>query len=91
MSTGLSFSEHTAMVNAQTQQTNGPYEDHSIIGPVIRVCQINIEDISNSKSECIGKLLMNQSVITIQLTHAADDYEIRSRGKIPGYWLLLMT
>lgn len=78
------------MSTVPLQQTNGSSESHLTIGPTIRVCQINIEGISRSKSEYIGKLLVDQNVdvITVQETHTADDYQIHSRGRIPGYNLV---
>lgn len=66
-------------------------QSHLTIGLTIRVSQINIEGISWSKSEYISKLLAENKIhiVTIQETHTAEDFQLNSRGQIPGYRLVL--
>lgn len=63
------------------------------LGPVLRVCQLNIEGISRAKSEALSKLLLSHEVdlAVIQEIHTTDEQQLQARGKIPGYDLLGAT
>lgn len=71
---------------------NGPFKDHlslSINGN-LRVCHLNIEDISEPKSEVLSKIMYSErvDVIALQETHTKDNEDISKRGFIKGYLLL---
>lgn len=74
---------------------NGPSQDFLTkkIGPSVRLCQINVEGISYSKSQYLSKLLRNDDIdlVAIQETHCESEQELQKRGKIPGYELLGAT
>lgn len=73
----------------------GRPNDHKTrnLGPIIRVCQLNIEGISRSKSEILSKILKLNDIdlVILQETHATDSQQLTSRGKITGYELLGAT
>lgn len=77
------------------QPTNGPPKDQRTrnLGPIVRICQINIEGISRPKSEFLSKMLLSNEIdlVVIQETHAADARQLESRGKIPGFDVLGAT
>lgn len=50
---------------------------------VVRVCQLKIEGISRSKSEYLLDGITNE--ILLQDTQAADESQLRKRGRIPVY------
>lgn len=80
--------------NAQSNKETGPYQDPEVysrkIGPSIRICHLNIEGISRAKCECLAKILKDQQidVIALQETHTANEMQLRTRGKIPGFKLV---
>lgn len=57
------------------------------VGATSRICQINVEGMSRSKSEFLSKFLaeMNLDVLLIQETHASSMENLNARGKIVGY------
>ncbi|KAI5755895.1 uncharacterized protein LOC108253156 [Diaphorina citri] len=57
------------------------------IGPSLRICQINIEGLSASKSDYL-LLDHNIDILLIQETHTSDSEQINSRGKISGFDLV---
>lgn len=60
------------------------------LGPSVRVCVINVEGISRSKSDYLSKLA-NEShidIIMTQETHTSSMEALNSRGKIGGYVLV---
>lgn len=63
------------------------------LGPSVRICHINIENISYSKSQYLSKLLKNDNIdlVAIQETHCNTEEQLQKRGKIPGYELLGAT
>lgn len=79
----------------QAKQVNGLRQGPRTksVGPILRICQFNIENISRSKSECLSKLLLDNDIdiLLIQETHTADEAQLQSRGKIPGYRLIGAT
>ncbi|XP_072395286.1 uncharacterized protein [Diabrotica undecimpunctata] len=74
---------------------NGPCEDRTTrpIGPILRICRINIEGISYAKSQFLSKLLKDDNIdlVAIQETHCETEKQLQKRGKIPGYELLGAT
>ena len=63
------------------------------LGPLFKVCQLNIEGISRSKSNYLSKFLLdhNIDVVLLQETHTSDESQLRKRGKIHGYRLIGAT
>ena len=60
------------------------------LGTNIRICQLNIEGISQAKCCYLSKLACdnNFDVIVLQETHVKDDYNMSIRGMIPGFDLI---
>lgn len=63
------------------------------IGPRVRICQINIEGISYAKCQHLRRILIENhvDVVAVQETHAENESQLMSRGKIPGYDLIGAT
>lgn len=61
-----------------------------VLGPQIRICDINVEGISRSKAEYLSELCIEKEVdvILIQETHSATVADLKRRGKIAGYRLI---
>lgn len=80
---------------SQNMDINGPSKGPPAknLGPIIRICQINIEGISRSKCQVLHQILSQNEidVVAIQETHAADEEQLSHRGKIPGYHLVGAT
>lgn len=78
-----------------TDKANGPSQDLLTrkLGPSVRICHLNIESISYSKSQYLSKLLKNDNIdlVAIQVTHCETEEQLRKREKIPGYDLLGAT
>ncbi|KAL1115382.1 hypothetical protein AAG570_007412 [Ranatra chinensis] len=57
------------------------------LGPSVRICHLNIESISYSKSQYLSKLLKQDNIdlVAIQETHCNTEEQLNQRGKIPGY------
>ncbi|CAK1594808.1 unnamed protein product [Parnassius mnemosyne] len=57
------------------------------IGPITRICQVNIERISQAKCEVVIKILLENdiNVLLLQETHAREEQDPHKRGAIPGY------
>lgn len=74
---------------------NGASQRHRTraLGPILRVCQLNIEGISKSKSECLSKLLSDENIdiVAIQETHAKDSDQLKTRGTLNGFTLIGAT
>jgi hypothetical protein len=60
------------------------------IGPIIKICQLNIEGISKDKCDYLAKLAkkMEIDVIVLQETHTGTEEQLHSRGLISGYILV---
>jgi Reverse transcriptase (RNA-dependent DNA polymerase)/Endonuclease-reverse transcriptase len=60
------------------------------LGSNIKICHINIEGISVSKSEYLARLMLDADVdiVAIQETHASSDENLQRRGTLPGYSLI---
>lgn len=60
------------------------------LGSTTRICQLNVEGLSSSKSQFLSKFLVenNVDVAVLQETHIENLEQQRSRGKIHGYDLL---
>jgi exonuclease III len=60
------------------------------IGPNLRICHLNIEGISASKSEYLARLVRDSEIdkIVLQETHSTLDTNLINRGEIPGYKLI---
>lgn len=71
---------------------NGASQRHLTrdIGPSVRICQLNIEGFSKSKSEYLSRILLelNIDVAVIQETHCTDEANLLARGKLIGYNLI---
>lgn len=61
-----------------------------LIGPQVRICQLNIEGISKAKSDYLSRLLSDEKVdvVLIQETHTSSHETLQKRGNIPGFKLL---
>lgn len=61
------------------------------LGPTSRICQINVEGMSRSKGEYISKFAAeyNIDIILAQETHTAKAEELRDRGKITGFEMIV--
>ncbi|KAL4083147.1 hypothetical protein QTP88_028477 [Uroleucon formosanum] len=81
--------------NRKIRPKNGPFQGHQTrkLGPTLRICQINIEGISRSKSDYISRILREQNVdiVAIQETHTQDETQLNTRGKIHGYSIIGAT
>jgi hypothetical protein len=57
------------------------------IGSNLKICHINIEGISISKSEYLARLMHAEDIdiVTVQETHAGSEENLRRIGTIPGY------
>ncbi|KAE9532084.1 hypothetical protein AGLY_010286 [Aphis glycines] len=81
--------------NRKIRPKNGPFQGHQTrkLGPTLRICQINIEGISRSKSDYISRILREQNVdiVAIQETHTQDKTQLNTRGKIHGYSIIGAT
>jgi exonuclease III len=60
------------------------------LGSNLKICHINIEGISISKSEYLARLMHDKDIdiVTVQETHAGSEDNLRYRGTIPGYTLI---
>lgn len=60
------------------------------IGPTVRICQINVEGLSKSKSDYLSRLMTEEKIdiLVLQETHTSDDHQLRLRGTIQGFNLL---
>jgi hypothetical protein len=60
------------------------------IGPIIKICQLNIEGISKDKCDYKAKIAkkMEIDVIVLQETHTGTEEQLHSRGLISGYILV---
>jgi exonuclease III len=54
----------------------------------LKICHINIEEISNSKSEYLAHLMHDEDIVTVQETHAGSEKNLRRRETISGYTLI---
>ncbi|XP_061716612.1 uncharacterized protein LOC133524543 [Cydia pomonella] len=63
------------------------------VGPSVRICQLNIEGISRSKSDCLSRIINNLDidVVLLQETHAANELQLTRRGELAGYNLVAAT
>ncbi|KAI5739368.1 hypothetical protein M8J77_018417 [Diaphorina citri] len=63
------------------------------IGPILRICQINVEGISIPKSKYLEKFLRDNKidVAAIQETHSENEEDLRRRGSIEGFDLIGAT
>jgi hypothetical protein len=52
----------------------------------LKICHINIEEISISKSKYLVRLIHDEDIgiVTVQKTHAGSEENLRRRGTIPG-------
>jgi hypothetical protein len=69
----------------QIQPRNGIFLDCLEIGMNLKICQLNIEGISRSKSEYLARLTRDESVIdviAIQETHTSFDVDLCQRGEM---------
>ena len=59
------------------------------IGKQTNILQLNIEGISRSKAEVLGRLLHDNDVdvAVVQETHCATPEDLQKRAKVPGYTL----
>lgn len=69
---------------------NVTYRD---LGSILRVCQINVEGISKSKSQFLEKLLDDHKidVLVVQETHAECEDDLHARGSVSGYTVIGAT
>ncbi|RZC00551.1 hypothetical protein BDFB_014679, partial [Asbolus verrucosus] len=60
------------------------------LGPVIKLCQLNIESILKNKCQYLSKLALSLviDVITLQETHTAKKDQLFARGTIARYTLV---
>ena len=60
------------------------------IGPAVRICQINVEHISSSKSDYLSRLMTDENidVLLLQETRTQSHEALISKGTIHGYKLL---
>jgi exonuclease III len=65
-------------------------QDSLPIEPNLRICNLNIEGISASKSEYLARLMRDNeiNIIALQETHSTSDTNLMNRGDIPGYKLI---
>lgn len=74
------------------QPFNGPFQGQVTqkINACVRVCHLNIEGISTTKSEVLSKLMKEEKVdvIALQETHSIDEADLHKRGQIAGYTLI---
>lgn len=56
----------------------------------IKICQLNVEGISKSKCEYMGRFAAENTinVIVLQETHTANDTQLYNRGMIPGFRII---
>jgi exonuclease III len=59
------------------------------LGSNLKICHINIEGVSISKSEYPARLMHDEDIdiVTVQETHASEE-NLRRRGSIPEYTLI---
>ena len=57
------------------------------LGPIWRICQMNVEGISRAKSEYMSRLFKEEevNVALIQETHTETPEDLRKRGYIHGF------
>jgi exonuclease III len=57
------------------------------LGSNLKICHINIEEISYSKSEYLAHLMHDEDIdiVTVQETHTGTEKNLRRRGTISGY------
>jgi exonuclease III len=57
------------------------------LGSNLKICHINIEGISISKSEYLAHLMHDEDIdiVTVQETHTESEEDLRRRETIPGY------
>lgn len=60
------------------------------IGPAVRICQLNIESISNSKTDYLSRLMTDENidVVLLQETRTQTHESLVCKGTIHGYKLL---
>lgn len=79
----------------QTNPQNGSSKSHLTrnLGSSIRICQLNIEGISKSKSQYLSKFLIDNEidVAIIQETHTANEQELKQRGTVYGFTIIGAT
>ena len=48
------------------------------VGPVLKICQLNVEGLSKSKSEYLSRLCIEEEidVLLLQETHTIDDFQL---------------
>lgn len=82
-------------MDMRTHKPNGSSQNQLTrkLGPSVRICQINVENISYAKSQYLSKILKNDNIdlVAIQETHCDSEEQLQKRGKIPGYELLGAT
>lgn len=63
------------------------------LGQTLKLCQLNIEGISRSKSDHLSRVLCENNVdlVLIQETHTINEEELQKRGKIHGYSMIGAT
>lgn len=78
-----------------TSDQNDPFDNVQVrlIGSCLRICHLNVEGISASKSQFLHKLLTEQKidVLAVQETHTENSEQLVSRGNIPEFILVGAT
>lgn len=73
-------------MDVDTSQSTPSFNSRAV-GPSVKILQINVEGICQSKSEYLEKLakLHKVDVIAAQETHTADEISLTRRGNVNGY------
>jgi hypothetical protein len=82
---------NTALMMTQNGNSNSSSNRNFLcLGSNLKICHINIEGISISKSEYLARLMHDEdiNIVTVQETHAGSEENLRKRGTIPGYTLI---
>jgi hypothetical protein len=79
-------------MNADSQMLIGSFQSHAVkeIGKQLSVCHFNIEGMSRAKGEILHRIMSTNRVdiILLQETHIADEQQMHTRGRVPGYCLV---
>jgi hypothetical protein len=66
------------------------FQESLTIGLNLKICHLNIDGISASKSDYLSHLMREHKIdiVAIQETHTTSDFNLRNRGKLPGFKLI---
>lgn len=63
------------------------------LGPILRICQINVEGIIDSKCQCVSKILNKHKidVVLVQVMHLENEDQAHKREQIKGCNIIGIT